>query len=185
MDYNQQDIFNHKTKLLNLINNLINTQLVQEEIFINNEIKKESEYLSSLLNSKQITLMNQINQNNNLNFNPLLFQPNMMMNLPQMNINQMVQNDFNPENNQKNNEQIINVKFIKDNINSKLLVFHCSPNEKISDVIEKYRKKANDYNENFFVFNNEQIGNLTSTLSQIGIKNQSTIFVLGKGGLKG
>ena len=40
MDSNQLDIINHKTKLMNLINNLINTQLVHEEIFINNEIKK-------------------------------------------------------------------------------------------------------------------------------------------------
>ena len=42
----------HKTKLMNLINNLFNTQLVNEEIYINNEIKKESEFLNSLLNRK-------------------------------------------------------------------------------------------------------------------------------------
>ena len=46
---------------MNLINNLINTQLINEEIYINNEIKKESECLISLLNVKQNTLNNQIN----------------------------------------------------------------------------------------------------------------------------
>ena len=49
----QEEINTHKTKLLSLINNLINTQLINEEIFINNEIKKESECLISLLNVKQ------------------------------------------------------------------------------------------------------------------------------------
>ena len=96
---------------MNLINNLINTQLVHEEIFINNEIKKESEYLSSLLNSKQIRLMNQ--NNNNINSNPFIFQQNIMMNIPQMHLNQIEQNNFNPENNKKNNEPTINVRFIQ------------------------------------------------------------------------
>ena len=58
-----------------LINNLINTQLVNEEIFINNEIKKESEFLNSLLNLKQNSLMNQNN-----NFNDMILQNNLMMN---------------------------------------------------------------------------------------------------------
>ena len=40
----------------------INTQLLNEEVSINNEIKKESECLISLLNIKQNTLMNQIKQ---------------------------------------------------------------------------------------------------------------------------
>ena len=183
MDYNQQDIFNHKTKLLNLINNLINTQLVQEEIFINNEIKKESEYLSSLLNSKQIRLMNQ--NNNNINSNPFIFQQNIMMNIPQMHLNQIEQNNFNPENNQKNNEPTINVRFIQENDHSKIFAIQCNPNEKISDVIEKYRQRADDYLEDNFIFNNAQLGNLSSTLSQIGIKDHSLIGVFRKGVIKG
>ena len=54
MDTIQQEINMHKLKLLNLVNNLINTQLINEEIFINNEIKTENECLKSLLNIKQI-----------------------------------------------------------------------------------------------------------------------------------
>jgi len=71
-----QQINNHKNKLLMLINNLINTQLVHEEIFINNEIKKESEFLNFLLCEKQNNIMN---QNNNLN--PFMVHPNIMMNI--------------------------------------------------------------------------------------------------------
>ena len=82
----QEEINTHKAKLLSLINNLINTQLINEEIFINNEIKKESECLISLLNVKQKELLNQMN-NNNINLNPFMFQPNNMMNIPPMTIN--------------------------------------------------------------------------------------------------
>ena len=39
MEFIQQEINKHKTKLMNLINNLINTQLINEEIFINLVIK--------------------------------------------------------------------------------------------------------------------------------------------------
>ena len=90
-----QEINTHKAKLLNLINNLINTQLINDEIFINNEIKKESEILNSLFNIKQNFLMNPINPmnlNNNINLNPLMIQPNLIMNPPQMNLNM---NQFN------------------------------------------------------------------------------------------
>ena len=65
MDPIQQEINMHKSNLLNLINNLINTQLIDEEISINNDIKTESECLKSLLNIKQTNQMNIINQNNN------------------------------------------------------------------------------------------------------------------------
>ena len=62
MDPVQQEINIHKSKLLNLINNLNNTQSIDDEISINNDIKTESECLKSLLNIKQTNLMNQMNQ---------------------------------------------------------------------------------------------------------------------------
>ena len=76
MDTIQQEINSHKSRLFDLINNLINTQLIDNEISINNDIKTESECLKSLLNIKQTNLMNQmnqINQNNNFNANPFMF----------------------------------------------------------------------------------------------------------------
>ena len=48
MNFIQEEINTHKNKLMTLINNLINTQLINEEIFINNEIKKECEFFISL-----------------------------------------------------------------------------------------------------------------------------------------
>ena len=41
--------------------------------------------------------------------------------------------------------------------------------DRISDIIEKYRKRANDYDENNFIFNGQIINNLNSTLCEINV----------------
>ena len=183
MEFIQQEINEHKTKLKSLITNLINTQLINEEIFINNEIKKESECLISLLNVKQNTFMNQINLNNNINFNPLFLQTNpLQMNVPAMNINQMqplfIQNNF-----KNNDEENIDILFQKD-ITLKVTVLYCNPHEKISDTIKRYREKSNDYDENRFIINNKDL-NPSLTLSEFGIVNGHKISVITCGLLKG
>ena len=184
MEYLLQEINNHKTKLMSLINNLINTELINEEIFINNEIKKESEYLIPLLNVKQNILMNQINFNNNMKFNPLLFQPNPMMmnNLP---LNQMqpqfIIDDF--ANKNGDNINILNVRFQKE-VTGKIIMLYCNPNEKISEVIKRYREKANDYDKNRFIINGKDL-NPSLTLSEFGISNNNKIMVCLLGNLKG
>ena len=164
MDPIQQEINMRKSKLLNLVNNLINTQLIDEEISINNDIKTESECLKSLLNVKQtnsMNQMNQINQNNNFNANPFMLQPNLLMNPPIMNINPMIQNNFNSFSNKNINDvPKINVQFIHSS--GKRIVILFEPNRKISDLIDEYRRKANDFNENYFFFNGSQIDPFSS-----------------------
>ena len=59
----EEEIQNHKNKLKNLISKLINTHNIDEEVSINNEIKNETEFLSSLFKIKR----NDINQNKNNN----------------------------------------------------------------------------------------------------------------------
>ena len=188
MDNIQQEINIHKNKLMNLINNLINTQLISEEIFFNNEIKKESEFLISILNIKKNILMNQININNNMNinFNPLINQLNpMMMNVPGININQ-IQSNFISNNFINNNEggQIINVRF-KNDLTGNGITLLCNPNEKISEIIKRYREKANDYEEHKFLINNKDLNlNPSLTLSEFGIFNNHQILVFTFGDLK-
>ena len=65
MDYIIIEINNHKKNIENLSTKLNNIFNIDEEISINNEIKKEIEILSSLLNEKK----NMISQNNNINYN--------------------------------------------------------------------------------------------------------------------
>ena len=122
MDFIQPEINKHKTQLKTLINNLINTENINEEIMYNNQIKMESEFIISLLNAKQNNIMNQMIQNNNMNFNPINFNPNMM----QMNQPQILRNDENNLNNfQVNNFHKINVFFIQA-WNNRLITLICS-----------------------------------------------------------
>ena len=190
MEYIQQNINFQKTKLLNLINNLINTQLINQEIYINNEIKKESELLVSFLIEKQKYVISQNSINNNI-INPFLMpQPNLMMNAPQMNINpikipqvEIIDNNLNSLEN-ANEKKVINIKF--EQLHSgKIYIVQCFDNDRICDVIEMYRKKANDYNDNFFLFNMKDMNGLTKTLNDMGISNYYVIRVDKKGILKG
>ena len=192
MDNVQQEINTHKTNLMNLINNLINTQLINQEIYINNEIKKECEFLNSLLSLKQKSLINQVN--NNINNNPFSFQPNININPAQININPIqfgyqpiiqnnLKNNFENNNNDENNISLINVNFYHTFGNSTWIF--CKVNEKISEVIEKYRQKTGDYNDNFFFFNSKDLNYYSSsTLQEQGISNWSKITVTKKGNLK-
>ena len=70
MNYTLEKIKRHKIKINDLSNKLINTFDINEEIMINNEIKKETEFLLSLLNIKQSEIITfNKNINNNMNFN--------------------------------------------------------------------------------------------------------------------
>ena len=193
MEFVQQEIDSHKTKLMKLINNLINTTLINQEIYINNEIKKESEFLNSLLTIKQKSLINPVN--NNINFNPFIFQPNIMNNGDQININPnqfghqpIIQNNFNynfeSNNNKEKNIKKINVSFRHAFGKETLLI--CKVNEIISEVIVRYREKSNDYNVNNFLFNGKILDEHSfSTLKEQGIVDGSVIIVESTGNLKG
>ena len=186
MEFVQQNINIQKTKLLNLINNLNSTLLIDQEIFINNEIKKECDILSSFLNEKQKYILNQIGINNNIN--PFLMpHPNTMMNVPQMNINpiQMSQNQLNNNFDNFNQVATINIKFEQKSNPYKMYIVQCNDNDRICDVIEKYRNKANDYTDSYFLYNQRDLNGLTSTLKENKIGDKARIEVHRKGELKG
>ena len=185
----QSEINLHKAKLNNLTNNLINTQSINEEININNEIKKECEFINSLLNIKQNNLMSQNNlNNNNNNLNPCMFQQNSILNDQQMNLN-VNQFNFNPHqqiHNNFKNGNLIQILFLNDRT-GKVTTITCNPFEKISELIEKYKYKANDYDKDtFFVYNNKELNNaLNFKLNDFGLTHRSTITVSIHGALKG
>ena len=67
-DITEQEIQKHKKTLNKLIMKLNNTHNIDEEISINNEIRKETEFLSSLFNIKKDELnLQNLNDNNNIN----------------------------------------------------------------------------------------------------------------------
>ena len=62
MDFILIEINNHKNNISNLSTKLLNAYDINEEISINNEIKKETEILVSLLNIKMKIIMAQNQQ---------------------------------------------------------------------------------------------------------------------------
>ena len=204
MDPVQQEINKHKSKLLNLINNLNNTQSIDDEISINNDIKTESECLKSLLNIKQTNLMNQmnqINQNNSFDANPFMIQPNnLFINQQQqmMAQQQMIQQRMMQMQQQQQQQaeaakrgQGFSVIFRKRIYTGQafgsemILMIQCNPNDKVSDIIEKYRNKANDRdNTKKFIFNARNL-NTSLSVAEAGITNNANIFVVATKGIKG
>jgi hypothetical protein len=104
-----------------------------------------------------------VNQNFNLLNKPPPQQMNVFMNPINMNQNSF-QIHFKPDNPYENIEETINVK--------------CTPNDKISSIIEKYRNKSGDYDQNKkFKFNGGVLSpNLT--VSQAGITNFNNTIVV-------
>jgi len=193
MDNTLYEINKHKFNILSLANKLINTYEINQEISINNEIKKETEFLLSLLNIKNSSMMNQMAMNNMNFFNPMM-NPNFVNNNNQfqqmiqqqlMQIQQMLLQP--PMNQQMENiqkiEDKITVKFRKDR--AEPIPVKCSLNNSISDIIKKYRKYSLDNEpEEKFIFNAKALSP-SLTVAEAGLTNNSNIFVVETNGLRG
>ena len=182
MEYIQQKIDAHKNKIQELITKLINTQLVNQEIMINNELKIEIEFLNSLLNVKKNSLMtkNKCNKKDYNNIHPS--QPNLQPKETLININsaksQIIQKNITKsENYSSNNNKVVNIQFDDTDGNTTILL--CNPNGKLSEVIRKYKDKTKDYKNNWFLFNNRKLNNyLASSLNEIRLDDGNKITVL-------
>ena len=114
---------------------LINTLDINEEISINNEIKKETEILISLLNIKKNSLMNQMFPNNNMNFiNPMMNQNNNNLINNQMIIIQQLQEQIKQMKEQEELNKSINLFF---EYGIKVVAIQCKLGEKLGDAFER------------------------------------------------
>ena len=193
MDNTLYEINKHKFNILSLANKLINTYEINQEISINNEIKKETEFLLSLLNIKNSSMMNQMAMNNMNFFNPMM-NPNFVNNnnqfqqMIQQQLMQMQQMLLQPPMNQQMEniqkiEDKITVKFRKDR--AEPIPVKCSLNNSISDIIKKYRKYSLDNEpEEKFIFNAKALSP-SLTVAEAGLTNNSNIFVVETNGLRG
>ena len=68
--------------------------------------------------------------------------------------------------------------------NGKTFVVHCNINDRICDAIEKYRIKAIDFNDIFFLFNSIDLNGSTSSIKEKGLNDKCNIIVFKKGELK-
>ena len=94
-----------------------------------------------------------------------------------MNQNQIIRNDKNNLNDfQTKNFHKINIYF-NQTWNNRIITLICSHNEKISDLIQKYRAKSNEYNNSIqLIFNNREL-DLSKTISECELNNNSKIYI--------
>ena len=117
----------------------------------------------------------------NPNLNQFAFQQNPLMNPLPLNINPV---PFNQQQIIQNNNigegEIINI-FFHDPVSDKSYIVQCTNNDKFSEIIEKYRKKANDFNDNNFLLNGRLMDpSSTLTVENLGILNFNSITVVKK-----
>ena len=188
MDYTLSEIVKHKSTIMNLSNQLINTYDVNQEISINEELIKEAQFLLSLLNIKKNFLFGQNFQNNNMNniFNPMQNkQMNMFNNINNNQFQQMMpiksmQNIFNNNMNdiQEPKKEEIILLFEKQSDRSVITV-HCTPDDKLSFVFNRCVQKINfrsNRNDFKFIYNNSAL-NSSESVKEAGLRNFSKILV--------
>ena len=95
-----------------------------------------------------------------------------------MNQNQMMNPNQNFNQNQVNESGGIYVTFRDSGENKKPIIIQCRINEKVSDIIEKYRAESGDRDKNKKFIYNAKALHPSLTLSEAGIENKSNIFVV-------
>ena len=145
-------------------NNSMNNNMMGNDM--NNNMMNSNNMMNNNINN----MMNNFNNMNNLinnninNINPMMSNINMNMNQYQ-NIPKIINVFFRETGNDSNKIPImINVK----------------EDEKIQDIIQKYREKSSNYDINLkFIFNAKEL-NLSLTVAEAGITNNANIFVVKK-----
>ena len=181
MDPTQIEINKTKLNIANLSNKLINTFNPSEEISINYELKKEVDFLLTLLTKKMNSPMNQIPMDNN-NMNLINQMYNNNINLVQQQQMQMIPNQLMFQQ-QPKEKAFITIFFRKRN--EKPLFIQCHMNEKIRDVIQRYRNESMiPDNHEKFIYNAKALYP-DLTVEESGLTDNSNIFVVETKGIRG
>ena len=153
--------------------NMINNDPMINKMMNNNNMLNINNFNNDMSNS--ISSNNNINKNNNINMiNSGTFSNNMMDN----NNNNKKNNLININQFSKIDDEEIYVIFIKEETKTR---FKCKRNEKVNDIIEKYREEAFDDDTNIeFIYNGKELNKLNKNLtaSEAGISNNSNIYVV-------
>ena len=151
--------------------NMINNDPMINKMMNNNNRLNSNNFNNDMSNS--ISSNNNINKNNNINMiNSGTFSNNMMDN------NNKKNNLININQFSKIDDEEIYVIFIKEETKTR---FKCKRNEKVNDIIEKYREEAFDDDTNIeFIYNGKELNKLNKNLtaSEAGISNNSNIYVV-------
>ena len=186
---NLDEMLNEMSKvLLNLQSDMskVMTGINQLNLLISNIQKyraNNSMNNNMMGNDMNNNMMNSNNMMNN-NINNMMNNFNNMNNLINNNINNInpMMSNINMNMNQYQNIPKINVFFREtgNDSNKITIMINVKEDEKIQDIIQKYREKSSNYDINLkFIFNAKEL-NLSLTVAEAGIRNNANIFVVKK-----
>ena len=194
----QNPIFN-LVHTFNQGNNNNNTNLSQPNQFIPNSVNPNMMHMNMNINNfadNNNQMMNPMNSPMmtpmmNPMTNPLM---NPMNNMPMSVLSQQMQNQYyrqlsnntgtqNSSSNQNaQNEQLLtpndNITVIFKKSNNITLEIQCTKNEKVSDLIERYRTKAVDHDKTKKFIFNARVLKQNVTIEEAGLSEGSNIFVV-------
>ena len=182
MDYTLSEIVKHKNNIINSSTKLINTFDVTQEIFISEELIKETQFLLTLLNIKKNLIFGQNFPNNDMNLNnPMQNQINIFNNnqFQQMMPPKQIINTFN-NNVQESVKDKIALYFRHNCIEGHNISIMCNLDDKIS----KKKTGCNDIRSRKFIHNSYLL-NPSTSVRETGLVNGSVIFVLRTKDVKG
>ena len=178
----EQEIFKLKNEFNTLIMKLFNAHNIEEETSINNEIRNQTEFLSSLLAIKRNEL------NKNIHMNNL-----QMIDLQQMMQQQMMQLRMKLQQKIQAQQEELSNSLNKNKINESTVIFRASwpdgevvapiyikfkPDDKVSKIIEEYRRQSGDNDlSKKFIFNAKNLQPYL-TADETGLLDNANIFVV-------
>ena len=200
----QNPIFNLAKSLQNnqgnpmMLNNSLNDNMNQMNQMNMNSMNNNMNMMNNQMNMNP--MMNNGMMNNQFNMNPMM-NPMMMNNMNNMGNNMMdVAMNFNAMNNNMNmnagnmgnnnqqasNNQNISVYF-RAGLNGEngSIMIQCSLDDKISDLIDRYKAKSlQDVSQKKFIFNAKAL-NKDLKVAEAGLNDGANIFVVNTEGVKG
>ena len=150
--YRHKNMYNN----MNMINKSINNNLINNSFNKNNMMNVD--FLNNMTNSK-------------MNINMMMNNNDNIMNMMSKNLNPMI------ETNQLTKMKIeeYDVIFRKGDVITRI---KCKNNEKVADIIERYRDKSSDEDKNIkFIFNAKEL-DINLTILEACIKNNANIYVV-------
>ena len=142
------------------------------------DMNKNMNNLNMKMNNMNLNNMNNMNMKNNMNMNNMN-----MNNINNMNMNNMVSMNINNNinifdnlniNNNINNSKYITIFF---SYNQIIISINVNTKEKISNLIEKYKKFTNIFDQYLLFYFNGNLLNFNLTIEEAGIRHKAIIFV--------
>ena len=160
-------------------NNMMNMQNMQNQMMGNNMMNMQNQLMMQNMMMNQMNPMNQMNQMAEM----------LKMNQANMPNSSFVSNNPAPSpSSSSSNQAGLNVVFRVGGQGGQgrpPIMIQCMPNEKVSDLIQRYRTKSGDNDKSKkFIFNAKNL-NHELTVGEAGITNNGNIFVVTTQGVKG